>query len=126
MNPFGNAASNRMVQASPKPIQRPIPVRFDGKENLQPYYLDRRPATGGNGYPPQVFHNHTTNPLIHHSYAYTFGLNDSPGFHGDFKPTQSNFGSDFRPFMMSTPFKDASDTRGHQNEFGNNGFSFGM
>lgn len=89
---------------------------------MQPNYLNGRPAAAANGYPPQAFHTHTTNPLIYHSYAYAFGLSETPAFHGDFKPAQPNFIGDFKPVMMSSPFRESSNSRGHPNEFVNNGF----
>lgn len=121
--PLENVTSNKTVHASPRATLRPMPVRFGGKENMQPDYVNRRPAAAGNGYPPQVFHN---NPLIYHSYAYTFGFGESPAFQGDFKPLQPNFIGDFKPAMVPTPFREASSSGTHQNDFVNDEFSYAM
>jgi hypothetical protein len=117
-----------IVHTSPPIIHSPLAMRFGGKENMQPGYLNRRSGAAsapGNVYPPHAFHDHTANPLIYNPYSYSFGFNESPAFHGDFKPVQPSFTGDFKPVMVPGSFREPNSTR-RQNQYANNGFSYAM
>ncbi|OBT77893.1 hypothetical protein VF21_03209 [Pseudogymnoascus sp. 05NY08] len=126
--PLENVSSNMIVHTSPRVIQSPLAMRFGGKENMQPDYLNRRSGAAsapGNVYPPHAFHDHTANPLIYNPYSYSFGFGEPPAFHGDFKQLQSGFTGDFKPAMVPGPFREPNSTR-RQNQFTNKGFSYAM
>lgn len=126
--PLENASSNMIVHTSPRTMLSPLVMRFGGKENMQPDYLNRRSGVAsapGNVYPPHAFHEHTANPLIYNPYSYSFGFGESPAFHGDFKSPQSGFTRDFKPAVMPGSFRESNST-GRQNQYANNGLSYAM
>ncbi|KFY29704.1 hypothetical protein V494_08529 [Pseudogymnoascus sp. VKM F-4513 (FW-928)] len=126
--PLEIVSSNMIVHTSPRAIQSPLAMRFGGKENMQPDYLNRRSGAAsapGNVYPPHAFHEHTANPLIYNPYSFSFGFGESPAFHGDYKQVQPAFAGASKPTMASTPFRESNSNR-RQSQYTNNGFSYAV
>ncbi|KAI9745427.1 MAG: hypothetical protein M1818_000961 [Claussenomyces sp. TS43310] len=93
---------NSMLDMSPTPVFKPTPLRFSDKENLHTQAFDRRHVSSATGFPPQMFHDHSVNPLIFPSHAHLFTYEDHDAFHGSMNPPSSTLDGDFKAVMQPT------------------------
>ena len=88
-------------------------MRFGGKENIEPGHNNRRlMSTAASGFHPDFFHSDSLNPLYAHSHAHAFSYGDRQSFQTDIRPGFSSFSGDFKPLMMTDPFRIMTETHG--------------
>lgn len=103
-----SSKSGNVVQNSPTPVFKPVPMRFGGKENLGPGQMNHRLlSTVASGFNPDIFHNEILNPLYNHSHAHSqaFSYDARQIYQTDLKPGFASFGGDFKPLLMTDPFR---------------------
>jgi hypothetical protein len=97
-------------------VFKPAPLRFGGKENIEPEHINRRlMSTVASGFHPDIFHSDSLNPLYTHSHAHAFSHGDRQSFQADIKPGFPGFGGNFKPLVMTGPFEGMTESHGFLN-----------
>jgi hypothetical protein len=87
-------------------------MRFGGKENVGLGQMNRRLiSTASGGFNPDIFDSDSFNPLYthahahDHAHAHAFSYGARQIFQDDLKPGFANFSGDFKPLLMTDPFR---------------------
>ena len=91
-------------------------MRLGGKENSGLGYMNRRlMSTAASGFHPDIFHSDSLNPLYTHSHAHAFSYGDGASFQADLKLGFPSFSGDFKPLMMTDPYRRMNEPHGLPN-----------
>lgn len=98
-------------------------MRFGGKENVGLGQMNRRfISTAAGGFNPDIFDSDSFNPLYTHAHAHAhaFSYGARQIFQDNLKPGFASFSSDFKPSLITDPFRRMDEPDGLPNVPGPN------
>jgi hypothetical protein len=92
-------------------------MRFGGKENVGLGQMNRRlMSTAAGGFNPDIFDSDCFNPLYAHGHAHArFSYGARQIFQEDLKPGFASLSGDFKPLLMTDPFRRMNEPDGLPN-----------